>query len=64
MNDIRQEAERAFYEGAGEADNPYDRLTQLDEHTAWREAHWEAWRNYKRRHKDWFGDSAPERSGP
>jgi len=57
VNHIHEEAERAFYHGASESDNPYDKLTQPQEYAVWHDAHWEAWRKYKRRHKDWFGDA-------
>jgi hypothetical protein len=60
MSDIREEAVRAFYLGAPEGDNPYDRQTQPEEQAEWHDAWWEEWRKYRRHHKDWFGDAGGE----
>lgn len=60
MSGIREEAVRAFYNGAQESDNPYDWHPRPREHAAWHDAHWEEWRRYKRRHKDWFGDAGDD----
>ena len=57
---IREKARGAFYKGAHETANPYDRHTRPREYAAWRDAHWQEWREYKRRHKDWFGDAASD----
>jgi hypothetical protein len=58
MMKISEQAQRAFYHGAPVTDNPYDSVTEPKEYAAWHESHWEAWREYKGRHKDWFGDAA------
>jgi hypothetical protein len=58
MSHSREEARCVFYNAASERDNPYDKLTQPKEHAVWHDAYWAVWLEYKRHHKDWFGDAA------